>query len=81
MDHAKMLKCSSYVHLPSIKNVSISLRFVILSHSVQCRRGNYFRAWLLYFSFGTCYDANIKQLCSSSMYKPNLKIWPRYIKF
>ena len=61
MDHARKLKFSSYVHLPSInKNVSISL---CLSDSVQCRRRYFFRAFGIYFSFGNCYDVNIKQLC------------------
>ena len=36
IDHARKLKFSSYIHLPSTKNVSISLH---LSDSVQCRRG------------------------------------------
>ena len=70
MDHARKLKFSSYVLLPSIKqNVLISLR---LSDSGKCRRGYYFRAWVLYFSFRTSQDVNIKQLCSSCMYKRNL---------
>ena len=69
-DHARKIKFSSYVHLPSInKNVSIWLR---LSDSVQCRRRYYFRVWVLYFSFEKCYDVIIKQLGSSSMYKTNL---------
>ena len=50
------------------QNVSISLR---LSYSVQCRRGCYFQAWALYFSFGTYCDVNIKHLCSPSMYEHN----------
>ena len=58
--------CSSAAHK---QNDSISLRF---SDSVQCRRGYYFRAWVLYFNSGTYYDVNIKQLCSSSMYKHNV---------
>ena len=53
MDHARKLKFSSYVHLPSMNKIL---------------------AWVLYFRFGTCDDVNIKQLCSSSMYKFNLKI-------
>ena len=48
-----------------------------LSDSVRCRRGCYFLARVLYFSFGTYQDVNIKQLCSSSMYKHHLKIWSR----
>ena len=44
------LLCSSTVY---IQNVSISLRF---SDYVHCRRGYYFRAWVLYFSFATCKD-------------------------
>ena len=44
----------------------------ILSDSGKCRRGYYFRAWVLYFSFGTSQDVNIKQLCSSCMYERNL---------
>ena len=52
MDHARKLKFSSYVHLAAIykQNASIWLR---LNDSVQCRRGYYFWAWVLYFSFGT----------------------------
>ena len=72
MDHTMLwnLKFSHYVQLPSIKkNVSISLR---LSDFVQCRRGYYFRAWVLYFSFGKYLDMNIKHLCSSSLHKHNL---------
>ena len=40
--------------------------------SVKCRRGYFFRAWVLYFSYGTCQEVNIKHLYSSSMYKRNL---------
>ena len=47
----------------------ISLR---LSDSVRCRSGYYFRAWVLYFSFGTHQDVNFKHLCSSRVYKQNL---------
>ena len=73
MDHAWKLKFISFVHLPSINKIFCnSLR---LSDSVQCRRGQYFLAWVLYFSFGTHKDVKIKQLCSSSMYKQNLYIW------
>ena len=32
---------------------------------------------MIYFSFGTYKDVNIKQFCSSSMYKQNLSIWSR----
>ena len=39
--------CSSAIYK---QNVSIPLR---LTDSVQCRRGYYFRAWVLYFSFGS----------------------------
>ena len=55
MDHARKLKFSSYVHLLSIKNVSISLR---LSDSLQCRRllflrmGAIFQLWSLYNQSG-----------------------------
>ena len=49
-DHARKLKFSCYIHLPSIKNVSISL---CLSDSVRCKRGYYFQARVLYFSSGT----------------------------
>ena len=48
-----------------------SIQYCYACDSVQCRRGYYFRAWVLYFSFGTYYDVNIKQFCSSSMYKHN----------
>ena len=58
--------CTSATHK---QNGSISL---CLSDSVQCRRGYYFRAYVLFFSFETYKDVNIKQLCSSSMYKHNL---------
>ena len=30
---------------------------------------------MLNFSFGTYWDVNIKQLCSSNVYKHNLSIW------
>ena len=51
MDHARKLKFSSYVHLPSIKkHISISSH---VSDFVQYRRGLYFRAWTLYLRFGT----------------------------
>ena len=48
-------KFNSYVCSPAIckHNVLISLR---LSDSVRCRRGYNFRAWVLYFSFGTYKD-------------------------
>ena len=62
-------KNSVAMFMPSIKNVPISLR---LSDSVQCRRGYYFRALVLYFSLGNYQDVIIKQICSSSMYKQNL---------
>ena len=48
MDHAGKLKFGSYVHLPSSKNVSMSLR---LSDSAQCR-GDYF-----FSSMGSCTSA------------------------
>ena len=32
---------------------------------------------MLYFSFGTSVGVNIKQVCSSSMYKRNFEIWSR----
>ena len=44
---------------------------------MKCRRGYYFLTWVLYFSYGTYYDVNIKQLYSSSMYKHHLYIWSR----
>ena len=55
-------------------NVSISLG---RSYSVQCRRGLYFQASVLYLSFGTCKGVNIKQLlvCSSSMYMSSSTIF------
>ena len=65
LDHAIKLKFSDYVHLPSISKMFLSVR---LSDSVQRRRGLYFRAWMIYLSFGTCLTVNIKQLCSSGMY-------------
>ena len=71
MDHARKLKFNSYVHLPSINNM-FQYRY-----SVQCRRSYYFRAWVLYFRFGTCYNVNIKQLCSSRILDSNLQIWSR----
>ena len=49
IDHARELKFSSYVHLPSINHM-----FLRLSDSVKCTRGYYFRARALYFSFKTC---------------------------
>ena len=58
MDHARNLKFNSFVQLSSINEM--------------CRRGFYFRARVPYLSFGTCKNVNIKQLCSSSMYKRNL---------
>ena len=64
MDHAGKLKLGSYK-----QNASILLRF---SDSVQCRQCCIFLVLVLYFSFGTYLDVNIKQLCSSSMYKHNL---------
>ena len=45
---------------------------MFICHSEKCRRGFYFRACVLYFRFETCKDVNIKQLCSSSVYKCNL---------
>ena len=67
-DHAKIQQlCSSAIYK---QNVSISLR---LSDSGRCRRGYYFLAWVLYFSFGTYYDVNIKHLCSSRVHKHNSK--------
>ena len=62
MDHAS----SSAIYK---QNVSMSLH---LSDSVRCRRGYYFRVWVLYFSYEARLDVNIKQLCSSSVYKCNL---------
>ena len=54
MDHARKLKFSYYVHLPSInKKVSILLHLI---DSVKCRRGYYIQAWVQYFSCGTIYD-------------------------
>ena len=53
MDHARKLKFCSYAHLPSI-NI-----YIRLIDSVQCRRGYYFRAWALYFSFGTYSDFSL----------------------
>ena len=70
MDHIGKLKFRIYVQLPSI-NKMFQYRYLLID-SVQCRRGYYFRAWVLYFSFGTCLDGNIKLLCFSNMYKPNL---------
>ena len=49
LDHARKLKFCSYIHLPSI-NKMFQYRYA----SVRCRRGYYFCAWVLYFSFGTC---------------------------
>ena len=69
-DHDRKRKFSSYVHLPPI-NKMFQYRYTGF-YSVQCRTGYYFPAWVLYFSFGTCWEANVKQLCSSSMYKNNL---------
>ena len=67
MDHARKLNFSKLCSSATYKqNDSISLR---LSDSVQCKRGHYFRAWVLYFSFG------IRQLYSYRMYKHNLLIW------
>ena len=43
LGHARKLKFSSYVHLPSINKITL-LR---LNDSVQCRRGYYFQAWAL----------------------------------
>ena len=70
MDHARKRKVSSYVHLPSI-NKMFQYRYASV---ILCSVGEViiFRAWVLYLSSGTCEDVNIKQLCSSSMYKPNL---------
>ena len=49
MDHARKLKFNGYVHLPSINKMF--QYHVLLIDSVRCRRGYYFRAWVLYFSF------------------------------
>ena len=54
--------CSSAIYE---QNVSISLH---LSNSVQCRRGYYFRAWMLYFSFETYKDVIIVA-CIHAIYK------------
>ena len=32
-------------------------------------RDQFFGSWALYLSFGTCYEVNIMQLCSFSIYK------------
>ena len=42
-DHARKIKFCSYVHLQSTNK---------MSDSDMCRRGYYFRIWVLYFSFG-----------------------------
>ena len=44
---------------------------------MRCRRGYYFLPWVLNFSIGTHWDVNIKDLCSSRVYKHNLQIWSR----
>ena len=72
MDHASKVKIQQLCSSANYKqNVSLSLRLI---ESLQCRIGYYFRAWVLYYSFGTCKDAytSIMQLCSSSVYKRNL---------
>ena len=46
------------------QNDSISLH---LSDFVKCRRGYYFRAWVLSFSFGTYWDVNIKQFINMAI--------------
>ena len=47
IDHARKLKFSSYIHLPTIK------KMFLYRYAVQCIRGYYFLAWVLYFSFET----------------------------
>ena len=50
---ARTLSNQGQGHGTTLKqNVSILLRLI---DSVQCRRGYYFGAWVLYFSFGTFY--------------------------
>ena len=34
--------------------------------------GSIFGTWALYLSFGTCYEVDIKQVCSSSIHKCNI---------
>ena len=58
LEHCRKMKFRTYMylHLTLInktthkQNGSISL---CLSSSVRCRRGYYFREWMLYFNFGT----------------------------
>ena len=71
MDYSIKVKFSIYVHLPSMnKMFRYGYTCVILSNV----GGYYFRAWVLYFSYGTCKNINIKQLyvllaCINTIYK------------
>ena len=68
-DHARKLVFSSYVHLPSINKISQ----YPYARVILCNVGEVYilGAWVLYLSFGTCWDVNIKQLFSY-MCKHNL---------
>ena len=69
MDHARKLKLSSYVHLPSInKMFRYQLR---LSDFVLLKRGYYFRAWALYLSFGKMltFSSNVLLAGTNTIYK------------
>ena len=50
LGHARKLKFSSYVHLPSMNQLNITISS-LLSDSVQCRRDLHFLAWALHLSF------------------------------
>ena len=65
MDHAGKLKFSSSSAIYT-QNVSVSL---CLIDSLQCRRGSYFRAWVLYFNFGICLSNYVLLACINAIYK------------
>ena len=60
-DHAMKSKFSTAIYK---QNVLISLRF---GDPVQCRRGLYIRAWVLYLCFGTGEKVVIKHVGSSDI--------------
>ena len=75
MDQDRMLKFSSYVHLQTMNKI-FQYHYARL---ILCSEGKdiIFEHEYYISAFKRCYDGNIKQLCSPSMYKPNLEIFSR----
>ena len=59
LDHARKLKFSNYVHLPS----TTKCPNIVASDSVQCRKGLYFRAGVIYLSI-----EHNRRLCLASLF-------------